>query len=156
MLEKCKYSGSCIPKCKCLNCHQLALGKAEWKPSLRAVHFLFPIGYVSTLHVLCIVYPVPYPSCTQSSCSPIHCEASWYLQQGKMFACLLCGWQMQCHMDTTSSTRCTEQVQLITLYFSEGFEYKALIVIICSYTLYMHGTVPLAVKVDTNTLGIQT
>ena len=108
--------------------------------------------------VLCMyVYLVSYPShCvrTQSSCSPIHCEASWYLQQGKLFACLLCGWQMLCHTDTTSSTRCIGQVQLITLYFWEGFEYKALIIIL--FLCFVHGTVPVAVKVDTKTLGTQT
>ena len=85
----------------------------------------------------CVYYVLYTLFLTQSSCSPIHCEASWYLQHGKLFACLLCGWQMQCHTDTTSSTSCKGQLQLITLNFWEGFEHKELIIIICSYTLYM-------------------
>jgi len=57
---------------------------------------------------------------------------------------------MQCHTDTTSSTSCTGQLQLITLYFWEGFEHKALINIMILY--FVHGTVPLEVKVDPTTL----
>ena len=109
MLAKCKYSGSCIPKCSSLNCHQLALGKAisiyrmeaELKGCAFPIYFQYGM-FGLCVHYVCIafVYPVPYPSHhvrTQSSCSPIHCEASWCLQQGKLFACLLCGGQMQRH-----------------------------------------------------------
>ena len=86
---------------------------------------IFPVGYVLTLYyvlyTLSPIHPIPNPHAV----SPIHCE----LQHAAMvvsifnrescFDCLLCGWQMQCHTDTTSSTRYIGQDQLITLYFWE-------------------------------------
>ena len=89
------HSGSCIPKCKCWNFNSSASSWERWKPSLRAVHFLFPIEpciyYV--LYTLSLTHPVPNPhavpytvkhhgifnreSCLPAYCVDGNCSAIW-------------------------------------------------------------------------------